>query len=341
MKRNLRLSAAILLVMAALSIGSCADAVAPLADEPADVPATPTDDTEDLTGKPIRIGGVISLPATAEADTDTGTGTGTGVGTGTGTDTGIGASGSAGTRAAATDSDFPKEGSTITIFCFVPEAASASSIIVSPAAHANYTYKGDSWQPTDPATPLCWQHGTFRHYFAAVSPAVDDTEADFGAKAKVMVGRSESSSETGNISSISFDPAFNLPAMWTDELYTAWSRVRSTSIGGKCVYGEAPKASATISLELCRPLVSIDIISTSTQVMLRNAPATTKTEALGNPVTRTMQMLSQGGMKHSAYTLPYKLRVHLPDKHQPAGWSDEHRKLCIQRVHRPDKHQSA
>lgn len=291
MKRTFRLclSAAILL-MAALATASCTDAVAPLTDDPTDVPATTPD--EDLTGKPIRIGSVISLPATTGADTEASGEAGT--------------QGSAETRIIPPDSNFPKEGSTMTVFCFVPTNASNGEE-VSPAAHANYTYNGTSWQPTNPDAPLCWQHSTQRHFFAAVSPAVDDTEVEFGAKAKGL-GENTAIDEEGNeyICTMIFDPAFNLPTEWTDERYTAWGRVRSTAIGGACVYGEAPKADAQISLTLCRPLVRINIISESAQVTLRNAPAaTSSTASLSDPVTLTMRMLSGGEWVHNAYTLPY------------------------------------
>lgn len=106
-----------------------------------------------------------------------------------------------------------------------------------------------------------------------------------------------------------FAPAFSLPVTWTNELYTAWGRVRSTGIDGHCGYYE-PKTNTQISLTLCRPLVSIDIISESTKVMLRNAPSATNNTSIGDlesyPILRTMQMLpSDGGLVHRAYTLPY------------------------------------
>lgn len=287
MKRNFRLClSAAILIMAALATASCTDAAAPLADEPADVPGTPA---EDLTGKPIQIGSVISLPATNGADTEANGEA----------DTRAGAK----TRAVANDDGFPVEGSTMTVFCFVPDAYMTN---VSPAAHANYTYDGSSWQPINPDAPLCWQNSTQRHFFAAVSPAVDDTEVDFGAKAKGLVNGTSSDEGGDYISEMIFDPAFSLPTIWTNERYTSWGSVRSTAIGDNCVYGEAPKANAQISLTLCRPLVSVNIISESTQVTLRNAPAaTSSTASLSNPSTCAMQMLSSDGLIHRAYTLPY------------------------------------
>lgn len=287
MKRNFRLClSAAILIMAALATASCTDAAAPLADEPADVPGTPA---EDLTGKPIQIGSVISLPATNGADTEANGEA----------DTRAGAK----TRAVANDDGFPVEGSTMTVFCFVPDVYMTN---VSPAAHANYTYDGSSWQPINPDAPLCWQNSTQRHFFAAVSPAVDDTEADFGAKAKGLVNGTSSDEGGDYISEMIFDPAFSLPTIWTNERYTSWGSVRSTAIGDNCVYGEAPKANAQISLTLCRPLVSVNIISESTQVTLRNAPvATSSTASLSNPSTCAMQMLSSDGLIHRAYTLPY------------------------------------
>ena len=287
MKRNFRLClSAAILIMAALATASCTDAAAPLADEPADVPGTPA---EDLTGKPIQIGSVISLPATNGADTEANGEADT--------------QGSAETRAITTDSDFPKKGSTMTVFCFVPTDASMGD--VSPAAHANYTYDGSSWQPINPDAPLCWQNSTQRHFFAAVSPAVDDTEVDFGAKAKGLISGISSDEVGMYVTTIRFDPAFSLPTIWTNERYTSWGSVRSTAIGDNCVYGEAPKANAQISLTLCRPLVSIKIISESTRVTLRNAPAATNIADLENPSTCAMQMLSSDGLRHRAYTLPY------------------------------------
>lgn len=274
MKRNFRLClSAAILIMAALATASCTDAAAPLADEPADVPGTPA---EDLTGKPIQIGNVVSLAANDGAET----------------------------RAISTDPDFPVEGSTMTVFCFVPTDADPDKAY-SPAAHANYIYDGTSasWKPTNPDAPLCWQSGTLRHFFAAVSPAVDDMEVDFGAGARAFIG----SSGDGVAYSMLFDPAFSLPTTWTNELYTAWGCVRSTGIGGSCSNYE-PKADAQINLTLCRPLVSINIISESTKVMLRNAPSATNGTgtAYSKFVLRTMQMLpSDGGLVHRAYTLPY------------------------------------
>ncbi|MBD9090935.1 MAG: leucine-rich repeat domain-containing protein [Bacteroides oleiciplenus] len=276
MKRNFRLClSAAILIMAALATASCTDAAAPLADEPADVPGTPA---EDLTGKPIQIGSVVSLAPNDGAET----------------------------RAIDTDPDFPVEGSTMTVFCFVPTDAMDDKAY-SPAARANYIYDGtsSSWQPTNPDAPLCWQSGTLNHFFAAVSPAVDDTEVDFGAGAKAFI----STATFYVVYDMVFAPAFSLPVTWTNELYTAWGRVRSTGIDGHCGYYE-PKTNTQISLTLCRPLVSIDIISESTKVMLRNAPSATNNTSIGDlesyPILRTMQMLpSDGGLVHRAYTLPY------------------------------------
>ena len=275
MKRTIRLSAlsAAILVMAALATASCTDAVAPLAD----VPSTDYE-KEDLTGKPIQIGSVVSLAPNDGAET----------------------------RAIDTDPDFPVEGSTMTVFCFVPTDAMDDKAY-SPAARANYIYDGtsSSWQPTNPDAPLCWQSGTLNHFFAAVSPAVDDTEVDFGAGAKAFI----STATFYVVYDMVFAPAFSLPVTWTNELYTAWGRVRSTGIDGHCGYYE-PKTNTQISLTLCRPLVSIDIISESTKVMLRNAPSATNNTSIGDlesyPILRTMQMLpSDGGLVHRAYTLPY------------------------------------
>ncbi len=279
MKRTIRLSAlsAAILVMAALATASCTDAVAPLADVPSTGVST-DDEEEDLTGKPIQIGSVVSLAPNDGAET----------------------------RAIDTDPDFPVEGSTMTVFCFVPTDAMDDKAY-SPAARANYIYDGtsSSWQPTNPDAPLCWQSGTLNHFFAAVSPAVDDTEVDFGAGAKAFI----STATFYVVYDMVFAPAFSLPVTWTNELYTAWGRVRSTGIDGHCGYYE-PKTNTQISLTLCRPLVSIDIISESTKVMLRNAPSATNNTSIGDlesyPILRTMQMLpSDGGLVHRAYTLPY------------------------------------
>ena len=110
MKRTIRLSAlsAAILVMAALATASCTDAVAPLADVPSTGVST-DDEEEDLTGKPIQIGSVVSLAPNDGAET----------------------------RAISTDPDFPVEGSTMTVFCFVPTDAVFGKAY-SPAAHANY-----------------------------------------------------------------------------------------------------------------------------------------------------------------------------------------------------------
>lgn len=281
MKRNFRLClSAAILIMAALATTSCTDAAAPLADEPAGVPGTPA---EDLTGKPIQIGNVVSLAATNGADTE--------------------ANGEAETRAVTKDDGFPVEGSTMTVFCFVPDVVHAEAY--SPAAHANYIYKGSSWQLTNSDAPLCWQNSTLPHFFAAVSPAVDDTEVDFGAKAKAVASKISEANEYAIVMGMKFDPAFNLPTTWTNELYTTWGNVRSTNIGGSCDF-YVPKANTPITLTLCRPLVSINIICESTQVTLRNAPAaTSSTASLSNPSTCAMQMLSSEGLIHRAYTLPY------------------------------------
>lgn len=284
MKRTIRLSAlsAAILVMAALATTSCTDAVAPLADVPSTGVST-DDEEEDLTGKPIQIGSVVSLAPNDGAET----------------------------RAISTDPDFPVEGSTMTVFCFVPTDIVLNKAYF-PAAHANYIYDGTSasWKPTNPDAPLCWQSGTLRHFFAAVSPAVDDTEVDFGAGAKALISEYTTGADGNSIANnMVFDPAFSLPVTWTNELYTAWGRVRSTGIRSDCYYYE-PKTDAQISLTLCRPLVSINIISGSTKVMLRNAPSATNGTSIGDleslPILRTMQMLPpDGGLIHRAYTLPY------------------------------------
>ena len=284
MKRTIRLSAlsAAILVMAALATTSCTDAVAPLADVPSTGVST-DDEEEDLTGKPIQIGSVVSLAPNDGAET----------------------------RAISTDPDFPVKGSTMTVFCFVPTDIVLNKAY-SPAAHANYIYDGTSasWKPTNPDAPLCWQSGTLRHFFAAVSPAVDDTEVDFGAGAKALISEYTTGADGNSIANnMVFDPAFSLPVTWTNELYTAWGRVRSTGIRSDCYYYE-PKTDAQISLTLCRPLVSINIISGSTKVMLRNAPSATNGTSIGDlesyPIRRTMQMLpSDDGWVHRAYTLPY------------------------------------
>lgn len=296
MKRTIRLSAlsAAILVMAALATAACTDGlVANPIDDPTTLPATPD---EDLTGKPIRIGSVISLPPIDGTDMEA-----------NGKD---GNTEGAKTRTIEKDPNFPKDGSTMTVFCFAPNPNTTTrGNTVSPDAHANYTYKGDSWHPTDPNAPLCWQHSTWRHFFAAVSPAVDDTEVDFGAKAKGLVN-STNTDIAGNeyVDGIYFDPAFSLPTTWTNELYASWGQVRSTTIGYNCAYREVPKANAQIELALCRPLVSVNIISESTKVTLRDAPAATNnTTDIINITTKAMHMLSSGddGLVHCAYTLPY------------------------------------
>lgn len=158
------------LLLALLPPCACTDDICP---DTAPLPGADSEATASLIGQPIQIGCIATSveqqsPMAGEGGAQTR------------------ADGTTGTP--ATETGFPKVGTTITVFMTVPvrssSAADGSSAEVR-YSHANYTCTSVStdggtqavtsatWQPTDPANLLRWEKDAAAYYFAAISPAIE------------------------------------------------------------------------------------------------------------------------------------------------------------------------
>ena len=153
------------LLLALLPPCACTDDICP---DTAPLPGADSEATASLIGQPIQIGCI----ATSVEQQSPMAGEGGGQTRADGT-----------TGTPATETGFPKVGTTITVFMTVPvrssSAADGSSAEVR-YSHANYTCTSVStdggtqavtsatWQPTDPANLLRWEKDAAAYYFAAI-----------------------------------------------------------------------------------------------------------------------------------------------------------------------------
>ena len=248
------------LLLALLPPCACTDDICP---DTAPLPGADSEATASLIGQPIQIGCIATSveqqsPMAGEGGAQTR------------------ADGTTGTP--ATETGFPKVGTTITVFMTVPvrssSAADGSSAEVR-YSHANYTCTSVStdggtqavtsatWQPTDPANLLRWEKAA-AYYFAAISPAIEMQPLE----ALTYTG---SDGNSGGSYALQTGEAFTfqLPQAFTPENYAYWEQLRTS---GLAVRIPQPTADP-IPLQMQRALVKVDIFSTASAAILLKAPA--------------------------------------------------------------------
>ena len=264
------------LLLALLPPCACTDDICP---DTAPLPGADSEATASLIGQPIQIGCI----ATSVEQQSPMAGEGGGQTRADGT-----------TGTPATETGFPKVGTTITVFMTVPvrssSAADGSSAEVR-YSHANYTCTSVStdggtqavtsatWQPTDPANLLRWEKDAAAYYFAAISPAIEMQPLEAltytGSDGIGMSIVKELVSQMGG--SISAESqlgegtafTFQLPQAFTPENYAYWEQLRTS---GLAVRIPQPTADP-IPLQMQRALVKVDIFSTASAAVLLKAPA--------------------------------------------------------------------
>lgn len=249
------------LLLALLPPCACTDDICP---DTAPLPGADSEATASLIGQPIQIGCI----ATSVEQQSPMAGEGGGQTRADGT-----------TGTPATETGFPKVGTTITVFMTVPvrssSAADGSSAEVR-YSHANYTCTSVStdggtqavtsatWQPTDPANLLRWEKDAAAYYFAAISPAIEMQPLE----ALTYTG---SDGNSGGSYALQTGEAFTfqLPQAFTPENYAYWEQLRTS---GLAVRIPQPTADP-IPLQMQRALVKVDIFSTASAAVLLKAPA--------------------------------------------------------------------
>ncbi len=262
LRRTLLLPTLLLaLLLALLPPCACTDDICPYT---APLPGADSEATASLIGQPIQIGCI----ATSVEQQSPMAGEGGGQTRADGT-----------TGTPATETGFPKVGTTITVFMTVPvrssSAADGSSAEVR-YSHANYTCTSVStdggtqavtsatWQPTDPANLLRWEKDAAAYYFAAISPAIEMQPLE----ALTYTG---SDGNSGGSYALQTGEAFTfqLPQAFTPENYAYWEQLRTS---GLAVRIPQPTADP-IPLQMQRALVKVDIFSTASAAVLLKAPA--------------------------------------------------------------------
>ena len=249
------------LLLALLPPCACTDDICP---DTAPLPGADSEATASLIGQPIQIGCIATSveqqsPMAGEGGSQTR------------------ADGTTGTP--ATKTDFPKVGTTITVFMTVPVTSSLAAD-GSPAevrySHANYTCTSVStdgstqavtsatWQPTDPANLLRWEKDAAAYYFTAISPAIE---------MQPLEALTYTGSDGNSGSSHPLQPGeaftFQLPQAFTPENYDYWEQLRTSGLAVRI-----PKPTADpIPLQMQRALVKVDIFSTASAAVLLKAPA--------------------------------------------------------------------
>lgn len=212
-----------------------------------------------LVGQPIQIGNALSASAVTRAD-----------------------------GAVATDNDFPRVGSTMTVFLTIPAADTPDH---KPrrlqsnytCTHRNYddaahTVTSATWtaDDTDGNSPLCWQYADARHIFAAISPAIPLTEYPV--------------SDADGTESPLPAATFTLPDTFDEQSYEYWRSLRTTYRA--CIV-EKPTATP-IELEMRKALTEVEIASDPfneyNEAMLYQVPRT----AFFNPTTGEVTALRGG-----------------------------------------------
>ena len=214
---------------------------------------------EALVGQPIQIGNALSASAVTRAD-----------------------------GAVATDSDFPRVGSTMTVFLTIPAADTPGH---KPrrlqsnytCTHRNYddaahTVTSATWtaDDADGNSPLCWQYADARHIFAAISPAIPLTEYPV--------------SDADGTESPLPAATFTLPDTFDEQSYEYWRSLRTTYRA--CIV-EKPTATP-IELKMRKALTEVEIASDLSyeynEAMLYQVPRT----AFFNPTTGEVTSLRGG-----------------------------------------------
>ena len=154
--------------------------------------------------------------------------------------------GSPQTRAAEPETDFPTEGTTMTVYLLEDDGT--------PIQQADYTYSTtDGWTST---APLRWPASTGSYHFTAISPAAMADACTDGTTLPLT-----------------------LPTEWTADDLATYEQLRTTSEATRT----AP-TTGRVTLSLHHPLAKIQVISTSSApVYLTDAPATGTVTLDGNP----------------------------------------------------------
>lgn len=146
--------------------------------------------------------------------------------------------GSPQTRATEPETDFPTEGTTMTVYLLADDGT--------PIQQADYTYSTatDVWTST--TTPLRWPASTGTYRFTAISPATMSGACTDGITLPLT-----------------------LPTEWTADNLDTYAQLRTTSAAA-----ETEPTTDGVTLSLHHPLAKIQVISTSSApVYLTDAPA--------------------------------------------------------------------
>ena len=153
--------------------------------------------------------------------------------------------GSPQTRAAEPETDFPAQGTTMTVYLLADDGTLIQQ--------ADYTYSTGCWTSD---APLRWPASTGSYHFTAISPA---TMADACTDGLTL--------------------PLTLPTEWTAADLATYAQLRTTSEAP-----ETTPTTSGVTLSLHHPLAKIQVISTSSApVYLTDAPATGTITLDGNP----------------------------------------------------------
>lgn len=182
--------------------------------------------------------------------------------------------GSPQTRATEPETDFPTEGTTMTVYLLEDDGT--------PIQQADYTYSTtDGWTST--TAPLRWPASTGTYRFTAISPAAMADACTDGTTLPLT-----------------------LPTEWTADDLATYAQLRTTSAATSTV-----PTTDGVTLSLHHPLAKIQVISTSSApVYLTEAPATGTVTLDGNPTTDAtttaglMQLTTTDQTTYQGYVLP-------------------------------------
>ena len=181
--------------------------------------------------------------------------------------------GSPQTRAAETETDFPAEGTTMTVYLLADDGT--------PIQQADYTYSTDDWTST---APLRWPASTGTYRFTAISPAAMADACTNGTTLPLT-----------------------LPTEWTAADLDTYGQLRTTSAAT-----QTEPTTTGVTLSLHHPLAKIQVISTSSApVYLTDAPATGTVTLDGKttadiPTTAGLVQLAttDNALTYQGYVLP-------------------------------------
>lgn len=269
---------ATLLLVTAFLLSACAEQPMPIDGEESGNGGEPS--PEALVGQPIQIGNAFSVSALTRAD-----------------------------GAVETDSDFPRVGSTMTVFLTIPAADTpdrkprrlqanytCTARTYNEAAHTvtSATWTADN---TGGNTPLRWQYADARHIFAAISPAAilqsGESPATSPATASSLTLTEypvEHAEGTGSGETPLPAATFTLPATFDEQSYEYWRSLRTTY--QPCIV--AQPTATPVALKMRRALTEVEIlcdpISEYRSAMFCQVPRT----AFFNPTTGEVTALRTG-----------------------------------------------